>query len=198
MPPVDHDDVVNGLLQLGPPLIAARTPGKRVCLLAARVGIEVLRYFGLMPKPFPCRAVGMNDIAVDGLAKHQSWPEIFAAGGHSIGQAGSGVLPDGHWDGHLAVLIERYCVEDREEGALLVDLSLGDLNRPERGIHTAPLRATVPQRSVTRQERLFLPLAEGGIVMYERIPDTSWRDAPDWRESRRWNPIVAALIRELR
>ena len=192
------DDVVTGLLRLGPPLVKAIYSDTRVCVLSARVAIEVLHYFGVDARPFPCRVVAMNAIAAEGFVAGMSWPDIFEAGGYSLGQMGKGPLPGKRWDGHLAALVEHYCVEDGEKGALLVDFSLADLNRPDKGVHTAPLRATVPQRLIDDGTRIVLPLPEGGIAMYEPIEDNYWRQAPDWVDTKRWKPLVAQIIRALR
>lgn len=196
-----RDDVVNDLLRLAPPRIAAQYPDTRVCVFATRVAVEVLRYFGVPAKPWPCRVVAMNAIAADGYGEGRPWAETTAAGGYTLGQSGSGQLLDGQgfrWDGHLVALVEKWGEEEGQEAALLLDLSFGDLDRPEKGVHTAPMRAMVPQRLIDRKERIHIPLAEGGIAAIDSMTNSLWRNAPDWRVEGRWRPLVADLIRALR
>ena len=195
------DDLIKKLLQEAPPLIKERYPETRVCVFASRVAIEVLHYFGIQAQPWSWRLVAMNAIAADAYAQGRRMSDTWDDGGFALGQDGSGAIldPRGYrWDGHLTAMVPRFCVVDGEEGALLVDLSLGDLNRPDKAIHTAPLGATVPQRLIDERLRVHIPLPEGGIAMYEPLVSDVWRQAPDWRVQARWKPLVGELIRALR
>jgi len=192
----DHD-VLTRLLVIAPPLIAAERPGARLCVLSTRVVTEVLTYFGYNASPWSCRVVAMNAIAARGYAQGLPWPEIFAAGGWTLGQSGTGVVTrakDFRWDGHLAVIVN----DITPNTAVLADACLGDYHHPDRGVITAPLLALVPHPRLEAGKRLPFSLAAGGLLIYEPIPSDVWRSAPDWTTRSRWAPVVSALIRALR
>lgn len=191
------EDLIDGVLKATPLLLAAAHPGRRVCVLGTRVVIETLSYFGVTARPWTCRVVVLNEIAAVGFLQGRPWPDIFADGGMSIGQGGSGGFKEDGvtWDGHLVALVDDW-PEGELTGTLLVDSSFKDYARPHLGIHTFPLRATVPREMITK--RVVLPLEANGIAMYEPIQSDLWRTAPDWVEESRWRPIVGELVRMLR
>lgn len=192
--------LLDTLLLLTPPLLSDYRPGTRVCVLSTRVMVEVLSYFGYTAKPWPCRVVAMNAVAARGMRDGWSWPDIFAAGGFSLGQTGSGAVRYQNgtwiWDGHLVTTIEGL-VEEEEPVVGLLDACLGDYARPEQGVHTAPLRAQVSPRLMASGQRIPVPLPANGVVLYEPIHADAWTTAPDWTERSRWSPLAAKLIRTL-
>ena len=143
----------------------------------------------------------MNALAADAYGESRPLSETWEDGGYALGQEGTGERLAGNqftWDGHLAALVEHYGYENGHEGALLIDLSLKDLHRPEKHIYTGVLRALVPQRLIDDRAKIHIPLARDGLALYEPIESDVWRRSPDWRERHRWAPIAGAVIRELR
>lgn len=146
------------------------------CIASTRTLIEVLNYFGHTAIPLPVVVLAFNPAAwklnLEGAPIDQ-WP----AEAWSVGVQGSGVMnrESNRWDGHLVALV------DNER---LLDPSLDQLTRPERGIPMSPGTFRVANWSEGTQMLFERP--DGVVIIYERMQDAGdWRKSPDWskRES---------------
>lgn len=83
----------------------------------------------------------------------------------------------------------------------LLDLSLDQLNRPERGIILHPLVVQLSHPAWGRVGDQAVVTVNDCIVAYHADPEHPVRYkqlSPDWKDERRRRPVVGAIIREMR
>lgn len=181
--------------------------GERSCIVTSRVLLEVLDWLGTPGKPVPVAVMAFNEAGWQAASwdrPEQRLPvEQWPPQAWSVGVNGSGrsEASTNGWDGHLVVVVS-YRGRD-----WLLDGSLDQLSRPQRGIELAPLVTEVPS-GWAGQSLLHLSRgtgeAEGGLhLLYDRmVKPGAWRDANDWRghkaEARAATAAVIASVRPLR
>jgi hypothetical protein len=166
---------------------------ERSCISSVRILTEVLDYFGHSSEPLPCTTMVFNakgyELAEQGVPVDQWPPEA-----HSVGALGSGRLkPEVNgWDGHLVALVEDHW---------LVDPSLDQFSRPERGITTVPVVLDVTMWT-DRSRACQWGRPDGQVLVYQVMPSPGpWRESPDWcgRENLKlFRSAIAASIRTLK
>jgi len=192
--------ILTRLVRYAPPALQARAkPGPR-CVLATRIGLDVLARFGLDAEPrlVVCEAAN---------AAYLQWVEDGAPGG-DVGQlargawlvsndplkrrAGGDGLPRqgppvaSPWDGHLVLRLRD----------LLIDLDAQQFARPTHGI-VPPAAVVLPWHG---EERVGTDFRRGGACCYwpwpADHPIDDWRTAPDWTRDVR--DVVEAITRAMR
>jgi hypothetical protein len=159
------------------------------CIFTTRVVIEVARYFGIAVTPLPVRAVIYNAPFAAHVEKRfldvdiKQWSPVD--GSYSVG-IGYGTRPGARpgWNGHLIA---------RANGTF-GDFSIRQAERLDHGIITGTaIVGPYADADIWRAEN-----DEGTTVEYERIADTAYLKAPDWRAGGRARSIIGRLIREVK
>jgi hypothetical protein len=153
------------------------------CILATRVGIEVLRYFGV-----PASAVSTALCVLN--AEYITWQqagsqEPLPPEAHSIGVDPAAVPTQPRYRGHLVLVTDDNT---------MIDLTLPQVNRPHKGIELQPLVARVPKDFRTNTS-WFATKNAGCEVAYQPFDDRTYKEAPDWRNHK---DLVGPLIRYIK
>jgi hypothetical protein len=178
--------VLRRLAQLAPAALAAnaRTPTR--CVMATRVGLDVLAHFGVAAVELPVRMKVVNEAWMkaerSGLPIHQA----MLAGAWMVDVG----APDLHcgpsdWCGHLVIEVP---------GHGLLDLDFQAVHRPEKQIWVEPAALFEHWR---RPAMVFVN-PRGGTVWFQHTPENvDYRTGPDW-SSERVRPLVDHLVRSIR
>ena len=186
--------VIKRLVEFGPSVIAPHTKIASHCVLATRIGIDVLARFAVLAVPQAVRVQAINKIMRDALAVEQlghdpDWQAIAIAGVYMIDTGGPGkgdVDPETkNWRGHLVISVPTL--------GCLVDLNTGAMSRPRKGIVMPP---AVSMEFHAPESRYELPL--GAQVVYGLDDDMQWQRARDWTDRDRLADIVDQLTRAIR
>lgn len=177
------DSVIDALVKLAPAVIALHAkPGGR-CILATRVGCEVLRYFEVPHAPLAVNVKLMNAAMLEWVKAGQpGGVEIAkACGAHMIEIHES--VPGPGWSGH--------CVIEVPGG--IVDLDLQQFQRPAKQID-------VPNASsfATGPEPWLYEINGSHLLYIPRRGDLSFMDSPDWRRAGPQSPQAGMLIRAIK
>lgn len=186
---MDPVDLIAYLTTRGREIIL-ETNGPRSCIASTRVGLAVLKAHGIKAWPVACRVDVMNARARAVYEGEMAQDEAVALGAKHLSIEGTGELRFTglrDWDGHLVIE-----TKDSADTAVVIDLSLDQMARPEAGIRLKPVA--------------FAPLdgwpcawVENGVtVAYRKIESRAYRQARDWTHRERWEPIVARIMEEVR
>lgn len=165
------------------------------CVLHTRLGLDVLRYFGIHAQAEP---VAVSAFTADAYAAFQTGEDLTNVG-YSVGVYGDGNTdraPNGRlmWDGHLVLHVAH--------GPRLVDLTADQLHRPQHGlVVNAPIITPIFDPAAwDRTGAMTLTSPDGTVVLYQRMDNAAWRRAADWTGPfpASTRALVAATIRELR
>lgn len=175
------------------------------CIAATRVTINVLGAFGIAARPFCTSACVYSPEWVrlrNRLGREPSIEEQIAGGAWSVG-LGLPDPPEGAeeinapeegdtgYNGHLVALVA--------DDALLLDASIDQAARPERGIVIPPevnFMAATPE-FVEGREPIVGENNLGAVVVYRRREDPpDWEIAPDW-DMHRHASVELAILRAL-
>lgn len=171
---------VPAMLERELPRATRRNPG--VCILAARVGHDVLRYFGVSSEPVALRAVAGNAIWREWYLANAPEPPTppMPDAAWSVAVGWGTQNPDPGYDGHLALRLD--------EGWLL-DLDAGQFSRPQHSIF-------IPETVLAPFDQYGgIELDEGGLLSYGRIENPpNWKVTPDWRKGGNLaGPVIRAV-----
>jgi hypothetical protein len=179
-----EDELVDWMAKLWPTVTDGLLPNH--CILAARVAVEVGRYFGV---PITERAVkvAVFNAKADALAKAgvptADWPDDAWSVGVGPDDVRSSMSSG--YNGHVIAESESY----------VLDLSAGQFNRPTRDlVVTGPM---VLPRGPDPAECWVYGDERGQVLIYEPIPDRGYRDSPDWRDPSNWRDRAGRLIRTI-
>lgn len=162
---------------------------KDSCIAATRVGLDVLGHFGVAAAPLTVEAEVFNAIQIQLLRERGGPPKDWKEAGewmrqgawaHGIGTRESRGREG--WPGHLVMI-----VGERQ----LVDLSIGQANKPEKGIVLGePIVCEVTRPFMQERERLVLT-KDGILLTYlARSRDLSYRQRPEWRSDQPLTRLV--------
>jgi hypothetical protein len=158
------------------------------CIVASRVALDVLAHFQIPARPVVTRLFVMNQAYVTWVKAHQRLPtkeekqEMLAAGGWSVlvGASKPTRSPTGGvgLPLHLVVYLDA---------GYLVDLSIGQASRPQKGIVLEPLIGRVSEAFPREGAAFGHPQPDGSKVYldYEVIENDAYLQAPDWTSKRR-------------
>lgn len=200
--------ILTALREIVPNAVERDFPGIQTCVLTARVGLEVLRHFGIKARPVPVWAYVFNEhmrrmvnemgrYPADQREMREWWKKHRA---WTLGVGRTGQAADDRFDAHLVLMTHRW--DDSEgDGGVLIDLALGQVSRPQRRIYLEPVVATVPDGFMD-EEKLSPLLADSGnnnTVRYQFYPEKrgEWTHFPDWADQHRRDPIIRRSIEKI-
>jgi hypothetical protein len=151
----------------------------------------VFHTIGIHAEPFSCRVVIFNRPFVDKSKREGRIPQTPAEVHEWTSDGVSWSLgvgwPATHlngWPGHLVAMV----------GDTLVDASIEQANRPEKGIVLPPvLAAKAPEPFRLGREKFYLHSPDG-LLIYEPIKDRSWKNAPDWINPKRHRRAILRIL----
>lgn len=168
------------------------------CVATARVLSRVFEAVGINQEPMAVaiaiynrRFVEQTDRGVEPPTDRDAlreWCEL--TGAYSVGAAPGGVPNSRGFNGHVVVWLPDL--------AAIVDGSVGQMARPERGIVLPETIAWTLDRAARERFESGGRLARevfGSLVIFNRIDDESFRRAPDWQDETRTDEIVRRLVR---
>jgi hypothetical protein len=159
-----------------------RTPS--FCILATRVGISVLEYFGIRARPLSVSIQVANAeyvrLANAGLFDKMTREELEQSGAWCIYVGPDSPGPE--WPGHLLIGIDR--------GA--IDLNFGQFYRPAKHINVPSVAAFVGYDN-TRECGYN---AYGCVITIRPLGDNRYLQAPDWRNQH--PDIIGEIIRAMK
>lgn len=145
------------------------------CVLTTRILLDILRERGFHGAPLPMSVAAYNDIGTTWLETHGSprhhdhFEELRAAGGWIV-TCGFGHEPEGPgWAGHLVCAVDD----------VLIDATLDQFSRPERGINLAPLVERAPRSLLMGRSSAELNVGRNRVV-YEPCADRTYLRSLDW------------------
>lgn len=173
------------------------------CILATRIGTYALRELGFRVQPVPVTVAAMNAAYVQMLSERepdwqgpqgedlerytQKWKR---AGAWSV-MLGYGIDPrrvargeKPGYDGHLAIGVDR---------TYLLDPTIGQASRPEKGITLGPLTMYAPE-FLRGEQQTMSPEVHTPMVVYSHHATSAYLRASDWTETRAQHPLVRSLI----
>lgn len=188
------DDVATWLVERGRPLMLTHPTvqiGKDSCLGATRLAIVVLELARISARPVPCKVTVMNPRAAEKWAAN----EAVDPAEEKRRPDGAYVLStnperrEGKFAGHLVAV-----VDEPDGGAVIFDLSADQFSRP---LWTMPVEPTVVRVSAGWEDRVFGFTTNADVrVAYERIDDTSYKAAPDWRRKGAVSRVIGDIVRK--
>jgi hypothetical protein len=162
------------------------------CLGATRIAVDVLARLQIAARPLVVKiAVHNPALAAKGRPPQSSeesrlWRERDGA---VMARCGGGTSArQGNWPGHLvAIALERF----------LIDLSLPQMNRPDRQIELARLLCPVSSEFLSGRAALSL-LMNDCRVFYDALPDDqSYVGVGDWHLDRTHQPAIEEICQRL-
>ena len=157
------------------------------CIASTRIGVDVLRYFRVKTEPIVVKVHVFNKQFMARLDAGQ-FPSSKEDMDRWYGEDGShsvGLVSEPPTNiGHVVALVENACI---------LDLSLDQASRPQRGIHLQPSGFAVTEGFLSGGEMRFR-IGES-TVFYERVLNNrNFLNAPDWTDLNRTKFIVSELI----
>lgn len=165
--------------------------GNHYCILTTRVVIDVARYYGVNAKPMPVRMLIYNAAFATHIENGDTlgvdcyhWAPID--GSYSLGVGFGDRKITNKWNGHLITVAD----------GCFGDFSIRQTERIQHGIVTG---GAVTGRLPANAEPLHWTVfnTHGTTIEYERMEDSRWQLAPDWRDEKRRRPLVGEIIRRI-
>lgn len=150
------------------------------CILATRVFIEAAKHFGIRAKPRPVSVCVANEEAFSMMLRHKpvsEWPD----GAWSVGT--SEYASDVGYGFHLVATVK----------SLLVDPTVHQFARPTKGILIPRVPCIVPIGQWEPNTSLNVDINRA-TIMYSRVADSSYLEAPDWMNKDKYGPLVTWVI----
>lgn len=187
-------EVVRLLVEMARPMILRRFRPSS-CIASTRVAIDVLARFGMPAEPLPVTVYICNEIfarhveRVGQPATEEEARRLFEVdGGHTIL---IGDRPDADtqgYPGHLVCLLRP---------DLMIDLSIDQATRPQKGIVLRPFAVPVTADFVDGRSARVVG-QNGCVLRYQRHPHRGFKNSGDWRDASRTAPIVDEIARKIR
>lgn len=187
-PRIERAQIINALVEHARPLILTRYRPDS-CIDSTRIGIAALAHFGITGRAEVMQCIVATRALFERL-EAGTFDGNFRPGEHSVG-IGFGVAtgragPPDSFDGHVVIVVP---------GApdVLIDLSIDNTHRPEKGIHIGPL--AMPLSADWREGGRAVKIAGETRVIYclMRNPP-SYHASPGWRGH---GKIVRLLVRQI-
>lgn len=173
-------------------VIVPRCYVPQCCLAATRIAVEALGRCHIPVRPLVVRVTVHNPPLVAkgrppaSAQEAQQWRQRDNAAAVTCG-ARSGGRP-GRWPGHLVAIALERC---------LIDLSLPQVNRPDKAIELTPLLCSVSDSFLSAQEALSC-LLNGCRIFYEALPDDlSYVGVGDWHDATAHRHAIDAICKSL-
>lgn len=161
------------------------------CIWASRIGMDVLKHFGIKARCITVNFYCANAAFMEQMMKHGRMPRDKAEleeWHKENGATNMGVVSDDddakNWDrynGHVVTFLP--------DDNIIIDLSSEQFNRPQYGITVEPAPRKVPVGwELLESEEAHYDLPGGGVAVYKARPDQrgyiftqAWVDSPGRR-----------------
>lgn len=179
------------------------------CIATTRIGLEVLRHYGVAARPMPVDALADNLVAARCRAEgvpYEQWPDEA----WSVKIDERDIAKERAWNGHLVLMVRSTNGFDFGEPRVLVDLTADQFARPHKSLVVGgPVIFGIgPDAAFTPKDPMgtILRDREGrdtGSLMYwpmrpGRPEANRWRESPDWTSHHELaQATVRAIIEEL-
>jgi hypothetical protein len=169
--------IVEALARVARPIIR-RTWRPDSCVASTRVGLDVLKAYGVQARPWACMAQVWNPTMV--AAVNRGLPAEAAQLEPGAWSVGIGMADDQL--GHLVIVTPTW----------IVDLSIDQASRPDRdmGLPTRGIIAPRTQGAVIT--------ADGIFIAWREASGQAWRSATDWTARRRRRGPVREVMRAMK
>ena len=164
------------------------------CLNGTRVAVEALAEFGISVEPLATTVEVYNPKMVQRVEEHGGWDDIprdemdaWRAEGCWVGACDGTQDERPGWPWHMIGLAGKW----------IVDSSLGQFSRPQKGVDLWPLLVH-PARGLSRGGSLALQDDRGAVLVYRVAPEASWADTTGFLRSPHNLHVAAAVIRAMR
>jgi len=194
------------------------------CILSSRIGVEVLRYFGIDARPEPAGLDVLNAVMLEGISRGLTAEQIVAEYGDdawaiSVDEDERHRLVEpvrvtdsrrpGGWSGHMVVWAPLTVASLPEWGGpvtqsyALIDLSLDQANRPHRRIVLEPSWTATDDGFLRGEPVVAYDDNQGcGIRWWHRPGNLGYRHGRSWQirtdTAAGGKPLIGRLIREIR
>lgn len=161
------------------------------CIASTRIGIEVLKAFGVEAIPVPVNTRLINKAYRLAMDKRITWEEARKRGAWLL-EVDVGEPQDSlSWPGHLVIGLPQ--------SDTLVDLDLVQFARPLKQIHVPEAVAFDVDKKWWEGKRLtYYALEDGGQLFLERLRDyPPFEVSPDWYDRPRWWRSVRRIVKAL-
>jgi hypothetical protein len=168
------------------------------CIAAARVLIEVFERLHAKVRPLSVTVDVFNPAMVarseaeggrlpTDVSEYQRWVQESGCWWLTLG--GGGESKPGRWSGHVAVIAWE---------KVLIDLTLTQANRPQRGIVLAPVVVEVGREFLDGSDRRVMTMNASELHYQTHPDDTSFMRSPDWCDRERHRNTIREILRKVR
>lgn len=187
--------VLNALLEDKTREMVVEQFGTEAGIITARICHDVLRHFEIPSRAVACwmrvHNAAFQARMDDGQepvdeAEIEQW---FAEDGSwNVGIGGLGLEEPGRFGGHLVVVADRQ---------ILLDPTLDQVNRIEKGIDLRPLALRVPEGWVDGDPHTIKGELNGCTILYSAQTDKLFAETVAWRDKALRGPLVDAFIADI-
>lgn len=192
---VDQELVQYLLVEYGPEEIQRSYPQLDTCILSTAVSIDVLDYFGIRGRPLSVAVVAGNE-AYYKQFKTGSFAGITDSwwdetGAHSVG---IGFIADplsGKHPTYLITITPKF----------LIDLAIGQVDRPEHGITAKPLLFPTGDIDLFHGDHYIVAkdtLNNSVLIYTPKSHDLTFITFPDWVNKKKRHDIVGRIIKRIK
>lgn len=166
-----------------------------ICILATRLGLEVLRYFNITDayaQSVTCRVMNGEAVALLEAGREDDMWRLVKAntrdkpGGPWLMAVNTTEANDGRFPGHVGIVVP---VDHPDLRAMFLDLTAQQFDRPHKGIELHPVTLQLEDEWFDEALPIEQPrtgvLINGAIIGYCPVPDhpgaASFTNSPDWK-----------------
>lgn len=164
------------LLEVVPPIMREIGYSQRTCVLQTRIATVVLREQGVRARPLACDLLVGNAAWLRLMGELGRYPNVneFRGEEWTVGVAAENPDPAvPGYNGHVVTVVEE---------AHVLDLTVDQASRPQKGIVLTPVRWIAPGGFLTGEAPALFDVG-GCLVKYDARPrDEDFMRAPDWTE----------------
>lgn len=168
------------LVKHAPPLIA-QDFRPDCCIAATKIALGVLTMLGFYVKVQPTQLIVYTK-RLWRRVESNTFDYPFLDGEYSVGV---GFDPETGKQGYVGHLVAIVAEPAAAETLFLVDLSLGQANRPKKGINLPPALFSTGNKMKLN----------GCVLIYRAIENPVYLQSPDWTDRTRTDPIILELLR---
>lgn len=189
--------IIDGFMIYAPAIISKTVRIPNHCILSTAITIDVMRNFGIQATPMPVKVEVFDPVTTKSYYKkmvkkpNTNWTPRDAVSSRShiifIGY-GNGKSPA---VGHLVSVLDI-----EPEPGVLIDLSVTQASRPEKGINIRPLVSPVTSEFRSFKEVLIVETEKPNncILLYNPDPNNSEIfNSGDWIDKKRREQIVKTI-----
>jgi hypothetical protein len=167
------------------------------CIAATRVICRVMKHFGIDAQPLPVVLLAYNAAYIKAIQAGDGPPthdhEEFLRWCQRLGAWSLGITDEVGGIGHIVAVLPGE--------QLLIDGSIGQISRPEKGLPMPAMLISKLPRGFLTDPAVVIELgnAHGNVLIYKKAETGQLRylASPDWTEKQRTKPVVKQLVREI-